>query len=319
MTRCWVLTEGIAGTENQCVGLAEALGLSSEIKRAKAAAPWVYLPPGLISLTPSSVAPGSDDLAPPWPDLLIASGRKCVDLALAIKRASAGACFTVFVQNPRISPARFDMVIAPRHDGVTGPNVVQTIGALNRITNARLEGEASRIAPRIDHLPHPRIGVLVGGASRRHRFDPEDARKLGQQLAAMARTAGAGIMLTASRRTPASSFTALKQSLADIPAFIWDGSGENPYFGILAAAEALIVTDDSISMASEACTTGKPVFMAAMPGRGSARFKKFFRELEAGGHVRPFDGRIEDWNVVPLNETARTAEAVAARLATHAP
>lgn len=317
MKTCWVLTEGIAGTENQCIGLAEALGLVPDIKRAKLAAPWCHLPPGLVPLSPRRALP--DALTPPWPDILIVSGRKCVDLALAIKRASHNRCFTVFVQNPRIAPARFDLVVAPRHDGVSGANVIQTAGALNRVTEARLDEEGTRIAPRIAHLPHPRIGVLVGGVSRRHRFGPEDARKLGQQLSAMALSSGAGIMLTASRRTPAPSFEALKQSLAPIPAFIWEGTGENPYFGILAAADTLVVTDDSISMASEACTTAKPVLVAAMPGRGSARFERFFRQLAASGRVRPFSARIEAWDVVPLDDTARAAETVARKLEAHAP
>jgi len=314
---CWILTEGIAGTENQCIGLAEALGLSPEIIRAKAAAPWVYLPPGLIPI--SSRWTASDPLTPPWPGILIASGRKCVDLALAVKRASRKACFTIFVQNPRVSPARFDVVVVPRHDGVEGANVIQTMGALNRITPERLLEHGARFENRIAELPHPRVGVLVGGASRRHHFAPEDARKLGQQLSAMAVEAGGSIMLTASRRTPGASLEALKQSLGSVPAFIWDGSGENPYFGILAAAEVLVVTDDSISMTSEACTTGKPVLVAAMPGRGSQRFRTFFRELEAAGHVRPFTARIERWDVTPLADTAQAASAISERLEAHTP
>ena len=39
------------------------------------------------------------------------------------------------------------------------------------------------------------------------------------------------------------------------------GDNDNPYFGILGLADKFIVTADSISMLSEACATGKPVYM----------------------------------------------------------
>ncbi|MEE8172249.1 MAG: ELM1/GtrOC1 family putative glycosyltransferase, partial [Alphaproteobacteria bacterium] len=128
---CWVLSEGMAGTENQCLALAAALGLAPEIKRAAAKMPWRWLGAGMAALPPNILAHGRDSLAPPWPDLVIASGRKCAGLALAIRRASRGRTFTVFVQNPRLGRARFDLIVAPRHDAITGANIFATRGALS--------------------------------------------------------------------------------------------------------------------------------------------------------------------------------------------
>src|SRR5215510_6861872 len=69
---CWVITDGKAGMTTQCVGLAEALGLSPVVKRVRLRTPWRDLTPyfrlgGRLQFTSSS-----GPFKPPWPDLLIA-------------------------------------------------------------------------------------------------------------------------------------------------------------------------------------------------------------------------------------------------------
>ena len=312
MARCWILTEGIAGTENQCRGLAEAMGETPLVKRVAPAPPWRHVPPSWRAPPLDAVASGSDPLEPPWPALLIAGGRKAVGLALRLRRVAR--CFTVFVQDPRVAPARFDLVVAPRHDGLEGPNVIVTLTAPHRVTPARLAAARQQFAPRLAGLPRPLVAVLVGGASRRHRFDPADGAALGRALAAMAADTGAGLAITASRRTAPASMEALVQALAGVPVQLWRGDGENPYFGYLAVADAIVVTGDSVSMASEACASGKPVYVAAMAGRGTKRLDRFFRGLAEDRLILPFTGRIDDWAPrQPLDETARAAAIVRRR------
>lgn len=302
---CWVLTEGLAGTENQCIGLAEALGVQPVVKRAAPRSTWRSILRLPVSL--ERLAPRSDALAPPWPDLLIASGRKCVGLAQSIRRASRGRTYAVFVQNPRVPEDRFDLVFAPRHDSVKGNNVFTTRGALNRVTPERLEDAAQQFADLLGGLPRPLIAVLIGGTTLRHQLDAEAARIIGERLAASAKSKGAGLAITASRRTGTAAVSALRAALGSTPAVIWTGEGENPYFGFLALADAIVVTGDSISMTSEACTTGKPVYVVPLAGRGSKRFRRFFSELEAEGVIRPFSGTFETWRYAPLRDTAEAA------------
>ena len=172
---CWILSDGKAGNENPCLGLAEAVGLATTIKRVRPRAPWSLLPPQLWLAPFSAPGPGSDPLAPPWPDLLIAAGRQSVALSIAIKQASGGRCFTVQLLDPRVDPANFDMVVAPKHDGLEGTNVIVTRGALNRVTPERLAAAAREVASAVAPLPSPRIAVLIGGPSKRHRMSAADA------------------------------------------------------------------------------------------------------------------------------------------------
>ena len=312
---CWVLSEGMAGTENQCLALAAALGLDPEVKRAVAVVPWRWLKGIMTALPPSLTAHGRDSLAPPWPDLLIASGRKCVSLALTIRRASRGKCFTVFVQNPRWGGNDFDLIVAPRHDKAVGTNIFHTRGALSRVDAPRLAAAAERFKSTFEHLPRPLVACLIGGASRRHHLTPVGARIMGKALAKFAAESGASFLITASRRTAPESFAAFEATLADSPTFIWRGKGENPYLGFLALADGILVTADSVSMVSDACATGKPVHILPMEGRQPAQFERFFAALQDEGTAHPFTGTLPLANYIPLNDCALVAAEITRRLA----
>ena len=311
---CWAMTDGKAGMEVQCVGLAEALGFEPVVKRIQVTKPWRWLPPRLIPDPLDTIGPKRDSLEPPWPDLLIASGRQTVAAALAIRRASEGRTFTVQIQNPVVDPARFDVVVTPQHDRLEAPNVIVTTGGLNRVTKARLSAAAARFGPGLAHLPRPRIAVMLGGRNRAYRFTRAIARRLGARLAQLSRTDGAGLLVSASRRTDARVMAILREALAGRPVEIWDGGGENPYYGFLALADAFVVTGDSVNMVCEAATTGKPVHVVDLEG-GSAKFERFHRTLREAGITRPFEGRLERWSYSALRDTQRAAAEIHRRLA----
>lgn len=312
--RCWVMTDGTPGLENQCLGLAEAIGARPEVKRIRVRAPWRRLMPRLWLRPFSAVDPRGDALAPPWPDLLIASGRITVALAVAIRRASRGQTFTVQIQSPVAWRDVFDLIVAPAHDRLAGANVVSTRGGLNRITAARLAAAAKGIEARLAPLPAPRIAVALGGANKAYRFDPAFAAELGEGLGRMARACGGSLLITASRRTGKASLAQLRRGLGGVPAEIWEGLGENPYYGYLGAAAAIVVTGDSVNMVSEAATTGKPVFVVDLPGPGKRKFREFHRHLRDAGITRAFDGRLESWSYTPLDDVRAAAAALKARL-----
>ena len=105
----------------------------------------------------------------------------------------------------------------------------------------------------------------------------------------------------------------LRARLAGTAANIWDGTGANPYFGYLALADAIVVTGDSVSMVSEAASTGKPVYVFDLPG-GSAKFRAFHDGLRSDGITRPFAGKLERWTYRSLDDTAVVAAEVRRRL-----
>lgn len=310
----WVLTDGKAGTRNGALGLAEAIGLPVIDKHVHSRLPWRWLPPQLWLPGVLGVGGGGDELAPPWPRLLISAGERSVGPALAIKRLSAGATFCVHIQHPRVNPEKFDLVTASAHDRLSGPNVRTTLGALHHVTREKLEAATRMFESQYAHLPRPLVAVLIGGANRVYRFDRATAQRLADGLARICAESGCGLLITASRRTGAENQALLRERLDGLPAEIWDGSGENPYFAFLGLADAIVVTSDSVNMVSEACYTGKPVHVFRLPGGGGTKFDRFHRSLQEGGITRPFEGRLESWKYDALDERAALAAEIRARL-----
>lgn len=313
---CWVVTDGAAGTENQCLGLAEALGCTPTIKRIQVRAPWRWLPPEVWPNPIAALSGEGDTLPRPWPDLVIGSGRKASAPVAAIGRA-ADRVFTVQIQDPRMPLEMFDAVVAPNHDNLVGSNVISTVGALTRIATVRLDTARSQFRAAMADLPAPRFAVLVGGRSRAYDLSANRARRLGRDLADICARSGGSVMVTTSRRTPPDAAQALREALHGEPARIWQPGRDpepNPYFGFLAWADHVLVTADSVTMLSEAASTGKPVHIVPMDG-GRAKFERFHRELIQLGVARRFDGTIEDWDYAPLCESQRVAEALGPRIA----
>lgn len=313
-TDCWVVTDGKPGMENQCLGLAEALGLDPVVKRIAPRFPWRVLPPQLWFAPLAAPGPDGDMLAPPWPRLLIATGRQTVAPAIAIRRAAGGATFAVQIQNPAVSPRYFDLVVVPRHDRLTGDNVIVTEGALHRVTGARLAAEAERFRTRLSALPRPLVAVLLGGANKQYRMTTASIETLTDGLVRLVREHDAGLAVTPSRRTGAENEALIRQRLDGLPANIWDGTDDNPYFGYLGLADAIVVTGDSVSMVSEACATGKPVYVFDLEG-GSDKFRRFHDNLRDRGFTRKFEGRLESWEYTALDDTARVADEIRRRIA----
>jgi mitochondrial fission protein ELM1 len=310
-TVCWVISDGRAGILNQCLGLAEAVGLPIEVKTVHPRWPWVWLPTTMWPQPFRSLGSDSATFAPPWPRLTIACGWRSIPFVLAIKRLSGGQTFTVQLQDPRIALTHFDLVVPPLHDQVTGANVIATLGSPNRITKEKLEAAAGQWRARFEQLPVPRIGVLIGGKSNAHQFSETDAERLAVQLKAL--TKGASLIVTPSRRTGDAQTRVIKQALEGTRSYVWDGTGDNPYFAILALCDAFLVTSDSTNLLTEAATTGKPVHMVDIPG-GNAKFARLYENLIAKGIVRRFNGRIESWHYEPLNDTTKVAAEIRRRL-----
>ena len=309
----WVVSDGRAGIENQALGLAEAVQrlTSAEvtIKHIRWRALFDRWPSALK--TRAMLHPASDALAAPWPDLWIATGRATLPLSTRVKQWSGGKTFVVQTQDPRWANPRYDMIVAPAHDNLSGDNVFEITGSPHRITPQRIAQAAPAFADRIATLPHPRIAVLIGGRSKAFDLPPAHAAALADRIADAVRAAGGSLMLTFSRRTPEAARAAMTARLSDLPGWIWDGTGDNPLFGFLHYADHVLVTEDSANMAAEAASTGKPVHILPMvPLKSPGKFARLHDDLRSRGAARPFDGALIPWTYEPLTETDRATRAV---------
>jgi mitochondrial fission protein ELM1 len=312
---CWVVTDGKVGMENQCVAVARRLGLEPVIKRVKMRTPWKQLSPWALRIGNRwSLSPEGDQLDGPLPDLLIATGRHSVSSSLAVRDMTRGKCLRVQIQNPGIDPAHFDLVVVPRHDRLSGPNVLVTRGAPHGVTPAALASAKEKFAARFAHLPQPRIVLLLGGNNGVYKLTPMAAENLAECLSTLARGNHGSVLVTPSRRTGAAIEALFKAKLAGVAGEVWNGTGDNPYLGYLAYADHIVVTADSVNMACEAASTGKPVHVVPLDG-GSDKFRRFHDGLVEDGITRPFQGTLESWSYPTFDDTEIVAERIKALLA----
>ena len=296
----WIISDGKIGDDVQCRAVAERLSPTFEQRIVAPRAPWVWAAPwGPIDPRDAPANPSSP-IAPPFPDVVVASGRRAIPYARAVKRASGGRSLVVFLKNPRVAFSDADVIWAPAHDRLEGANVFSTLTSPHGL-GPRLEETRRAPAPEIAALTNPMLGVVLGGTGGGARYDRSVAADLAQKVKSAA-ASFASVAVTPSRRTPDYLLDAMREALTGCEAFVWDGAGNNPYIDILANADALVVTADSHNMMSEALATGAGVY-AYRPPRLAPKLAWFLNELESKGAVRPFNGDAETFSTESINAT----------------
>lgn len=307
----WAVSDGHAGNVRQAMALARALQVPVRelALRPRLLARW--LAPRRWPGAASAFGPEFARALERPPALAIGCGRQA---ALATRLLRGRGARVVQILDPRIDPAHWNLVVAPEHDGLRGGNVLTLLGSLHPVDEAWL-AEARLDFARLAELPRPRTAVLVGGSSRHLRLDTARLDGMLGRLDAVLARDGGSLLLTASRRTAAPLLERLRAFCARWPGVCWlgPGDGANPYPGLLAFADRIACTADSVNMVSEACATPAPVFVSD-PAWVEGRPRRFLDALLARGRIRVLDDTLAHFDAAPLRETARVAEQVRARL-----
>ncbi|MDG2047110.1 MAG: ELM1/GtrOC1 family putative glycosyltransferase [Halioglobus sp.] len=265
----WLIDAYRAGERGQVRALVDALGWPYKVK-VLSYRNFAFLPHALGQSTLRGITSESAaTLGPPWPDLVISSGVRNEPVCRWIRAESGDRTHYVHVGRPWGALDSFDLVITtPQYRVPSHPKVLNNMLTLHRVTAPRLAQARIQWESTFADLPSLRIAVMVGGDSGPFTLGPQAAARLGAQASRMAKAHGGSLLVSTSSRTCSAAQDAL-QSAITAPSYFyrWPGEGsENPYEGILAWADRLIVTGDSIAMLSEALATGKPVAMFDVGG-----------------------------------------------------
>ncbi len=260
----WLLMGHKAGDNNQVLALAETLGWPFEIKRmvyrSTELITNLLLGPTLAGIRQSKSSP----LSPPWPDLIITAGRRNEPVARWIKARSSGRTRLVHLGRPWANPSRYDLIVTtPQYAVPSEHNVLQNTLPLHRVSEQQLQQAGSAWQPRLRSLPRPFTAVLLGGNSGPFTFTPDRARQLAMAVNRLAQQSGGALLVSSSARTPGKALAAFRKRLT-APHHLHEwipNDRANPYFGYLALADAFVVTGESVSMLTETCATGKPVYI----------------------------------------------------------
>lgn len=296
----WVVTDGTKGMEVQSIGLAERMGLKITIITMK--------PPMLTRHFPRSarwpfmVLPKQirqELIRSGWPDLVITTGRRMAGLSILLREKSNGSSQTIHIQDPKLPPSFFDLLIVPSHDRLRGDNVLVSLGSLNSLTMDKIKSAAADLPEEFAQMPRPLIAVMIGGSNRRYGVNEPQMLRLGQVAAGVGHAVSGSLIFIPSRRSHEMAAECIRatigKDLLEPPAhWIWDGKSPNPYPSILGVVDAIIVTSDSVNMTSEACLSGKPVYRYDFVEE-QGRIGLFHRIMEEAGltqNLEPIDPSV---------------------------
>ena len=291
----WALIDERPGTGNQSKGVAMSLGLpfveKNLIWSRCAFLPNYLIGPSLLGLKNISKLA----IKSPWPDLVIASGRRASMVARYIKGRNPDKCNLIHMMYPgHKGTGDFDIIAIPNHD-ISIPssrNMITTTGAPHSIDSNQVLRERVRWSSKFSGLKKPIIGLVIGGATKRRSFSRQMIVKLGYQTANLVDKIGGSLVITTSPRT-GNVLTDLLTYFSEKniePAFVyrWRSNSlpnDNPYLGILGHADHLIVTGESTSMCSEACGTDNIVHIFAPNGFLSKKHQRLTDELVINGYA----------------------------------
>jgi len=293
----WALIDQQTGHNNQTLGVCEALqnmfGYSFSVKQVRHT--WTAKLPNFL-LGASGISFDHSILsAAEFPDIIVTTGRRNAPVARYIKRRlGKQQKHTKIIQmmDPECGYNEFDLLVVPWHDSFSreGANILRTAGAPNRVSDAALAEESVKWRGRLPDLPRPWIALLTG-ADMGAKFPLlTGVDELAAGVSEMARKSGGSVFFLNSPRTGDKVTAMLEERLPQKRfQYIWGKGGENPYLAMMALADVIVVTGDSMSMCSEAATSlASEVYIYVPEKTQSPKFRRMYASLYNDGYAKPF-------------------------------
>jgi uncharacterized protein len=313
----WILADDKPGTFSQSIGLAKELGFEYKIIKLTysffAKLPNHFPISAFLRITPDLRS--SFKSTKYFPKIIISAGRRSAPLALRLKKLSKNQTQVIQIMNPDMGFDKFDFVILPKHDEIDEGNfnnVITSIGSITNVDQNLIAAEKEKFYSWFGEMNKTKIAVLVGGSSNKTKFCESCAKNLANQISKIANKMDAKLLILNSRRTSEEITKTLKTNLdCDFQFFDWqETKNENPYLAILGYADFFIITGDSVSMISECCSSGKPVYIFDEKEISAKKHRKFHQNLFANHYAKKLTKStliLEDFAQKKLQETKRIA------------
>ena len=301
-----LLTQGMHGMLSQVEGLAKALNLEFKHQTITLKKFWNLIPPKFTPITENILVEKFSCDA----KVIISCGRKSVIPSIVLKnffeKKNNKKIFNIHIQDPKISPINFDFIITPEHDSLKGDNIIKSKGAIHYISNEEIE------MARQNTKSKNSLTVVLGGPNQYYSFSLEELKAIFHRIDRFFSDTVDEVKIIASRRTPEEVINFLKEKYLNNSKIVVDSSlSRQNYVQALAEAKKIIMTSDSISMISEAATTGTPIYLAQLKAKkNDYRFNKFVELFKSLNITKDLDTNEEHWTYDKLYETKRIADLI---------
>lgn len=219
------------------------------------------------------------------PDIVISCGSSLASVNYVFSRENFAK--SIVISRPSIlSTKRFDLVVMPRHDNPPKrKNVAVTEGALNLIDEPYIKEHTEMLKQALGtsyKIGGLYIGLLIGGDTKNFCLDEEIVAEVIGQIRSASQALNADILVTTSRRTPRKIEFLVKKQLSDYPRckLVIIANEKNipeAVGGILGLSKITITSPESISMISEAASSGS--YVIVFESRVDRRHSLFLNHL----------------------------------------
>ena len=303
-----LLTQGMHGMVSQVEGLAKALNLNYKHQEIKLKKFWNFIPP---FLTPISMSILESQFIFDS-KVIISCGRKSVIPSIALKKKYKEKVFTIHIQDPKVSLDKFDLIICPEHDNITGNNVIKTIGAIHYLSEKEISKENNYL--KIDKENKKIIAFIIGGPNKYYSYSEKEIDFLFNKIKSIFTRDKYKLVVIPSYRTPSDIIKKAFNSFGHDHMVVKDVD-KKAYLSALSISDYIVVTCDSISMISEAAITGKPIYVAQMkPSKNNLRFQKFFSQFKQLNIIKDLTDKIDLWSYSKLDEVNRISPLINAKI-----
>lgn len=317
----WIAVTDKIGHVNQCIALTDALGrapdrieritgfnlrhgpLIKAVRRVRGLAQTLRLVAG---------APRRGRL------VLLVSGRSSELAAVLLRRRMGARLLAISVGVPVRHARAIDLAIV---------NEAELPKWHRRRDAARAEageivitGALARRFPAADP-PDPKAppltAVLIGGENKHFALTGGRFRDQLSRLRAIADEGSGRVEIVLSRRTSAATEALIRETFAGAAVHIAGRDQSRGYRAVLERAARFVVTPDSVTMLSEVCLAGKPVYVFDLEGlpRSDGSGRRLVDAMVARGVVKVFDGEIGAFEPAGrLDEATRIAPLVRERI-----
>ena len=296
-----LLTQGMHGMISQVEGLAKALNLNYKHQEIKLKKFWEFIPP---FMTPSSMSVLKTQFIFDS-KVIISCGRKSVIPSIALKKKYKEKIFTIHIQDPKVSIDKFDLIVCPEHDNLTGNNVIKTTGAIHYLSEKEIFKERNYL--KIEKENKKIIALILGGPNKYYSFSNKEIDFLFNKIKTIFTRDKYKLVVIPSYRTPSDVIKKAFNSFGHDHMVIKE-IDKKAYLSVLSISDYIVVTCDSTSMISEAAITGKPIYVAQMnSSKNNSRFQKFFSQFKQLNIIKDLTDKINLWSYDKLDEVNRIA------------
>jgi Kdo2-lipid IVA lauroyltransferase/acyltransferase len=225
-----------------------------------------------------------------YADIVISCGSLTGAVNLILSREN-NARSIVIMKPSLVGLKHFNLAVVPEHDNPGhADNVLITQAALSSIDKKSSRHFADRLQAQLGPIDNGAIGVLIGGDTKNFKIKTKTIQDIIEAVIKISTEYKKEILVSTSRRTARETELYLKQRLSPEPScrFLIIASEHNPVGAveaILGISDIVLVSEDSVSMISEAALSRAYRIVFRQGDYSDKRHDRFLDNLKNSGYI----------------------------------